>query len=124
MSRIARGVLVAVLLGSPPSFCLAQVFVKDLGSLPGGHGSYGYPYQVDLGDLDGDGDPDVGVANFGNGNGGQSRLWVNSGGLQGGTAGVFSDETSVRFPSALEATRELDFADLDGDGDLDVVTSA
>jgi hypothetical protein len=44
-------------------------------------------------------------------------LWMNDG------TGHFSDETAARLPVALNNSTEVDFADIDGDDDLDAVVS-
>lgn len=61
-------------------------------------------------DVDGDMDQDLFVANEG-----QNRLFVNDG------SGFFSDETTARLPSLGAESREADSADIDNDGDLDIV---
>ncbi len=77
--------------------------------------------NIDLGDVDNDGDLEVGVANGGDGSAQANTLYVNQGGLQGGTEGTFLDETATRFVGVPNDTsRDIDFADWDGDGDLDV----
>jgi hypothetical protein len=72
-----------------------------------------YSTDVALGDLDGDGDLDAWVVNTSSQ---ANRVWINDGGLQGGTAGNFTDSGQ-----ALGNSESLDVAlgDLDGDGDLD-----
>lgn len=74
---------------------------------------------VALGDVDGDGDLDALV--------GESapqldRIWINQGGAQSGTAGIFLDRLlgSSAAP-AVGQTRDVALGDLDGDGDLDAV---
>jgi surface protein len=78
------------------------------GQTLGGSDSYG----VSLGDVDGDGDLDAFVANSGQAN----RVWVNQGGAQLGTEGLFQDSNQT-----LGTYNSLDVSlgDLDGDGDLD-----
>ena len=49
------------------------------------------------------------------------RHWVNQGGLQGGTEGVFADSGQV-LPTALSISVAL--GDIDRDGDLDGVTAS
>jgi hypothetical protein len=63
-----------------PAGALAAVSFIDSGQELGGNVESS---AVVLGDLDGDGDPDAIVANYG----GPSKLYINQGGDQGGTAG-------------------------------------
>ncbi|MBC7898052.1 MAG: VCBS repeat-containing protein [Cytophagaceae bacterium] len=77
--------------------------------------------NIDAGDVDNDGDMDVGVANGGDGAAEPNRLFINLGGLQGGTTGAFAEETSTRFAGvAIDTSRDIEFVDVDGDADLDV----
>ena len=64
-----------------------------------------------FGDVDGDGAPDlyVGVHDA------QDRLYLNDG------AGVFLDRTTERLPIREDSTAAVAFADVDDDGDVDVV---
>ncbi len=68
--------------------------------------------DVEFADIDNDGDPDIVIANEDD-----NRLLINNG------KGVFTDESDDRLPlrsANAEVTREADFADIDGDGDLDL----
>ena len=66
-----------------------------------------------LGDLDGDGDLDAVVADRLSGN----RVWINQGGAQRGTVGLFSDSGQILGGS--QGSSHVKLGDLDGDGDLD-----
>lgn len=75
---------------------------------------------VDLADIDGDGDLDLLFANVGLGVGRadpQNRVLINNG------AGVFVDETESRLPTDKDYSMDGDFADIDGDGDPDILTA-
>jgi hypothetical protein len=76
--------------------------------------------EADFGDIDGDGDLDVLFANvqaFVQAANPANRLLVNDG------TGRFSDETEGRLPPDEDRSFDGDLHDVDGDGDLDVVTS-
>lgn len=67
-------------------------------------------------DVDGDGDLDLYFAHVSwQGREPQDRLYINDG------QGRFSDETLERLGAEAELTLDAKFADLDGDGDLDLV---
>lgn len=67
-------------------------------------------------DIDGDGDLDLYFSHVSwQGRLGQDRLLINDGG------GRFTDETTRRIPVEDGITVDARFADLDGDGDLDIV---
>ncbi len=75
--------------------------------------------EVELADIDGDGDLDIYFSNvriFESGADPQDRLLVNNG------QGVFSDVTSSQLPQKTTNTLDTDFLDIDGDGDLDIIT--
>ncbi len=78
------------------------------------HQEFGEQFTRDtvFGDLDGDGDQDAFVANWEEGN----RVWLNQGGAQGGTSGVFADSDQVLGD---HASHSVDLGDVDGDGDQD-----
>jgi hypothetical protein len=107
-----------------PSAARAQVFQSSPGKIP-----QGAPFNnssseaVDFADVDLDGDFDCAVADGGDCCNDQNRLWVNLGGAQAGTIGFFQDETATRFPAVLDDSRDMDFADLDADGDQDLYTA-
>ncbi len=73
--------------------------------------------EVDAADVDGDGDLDLYVGNLG-----PNQLLINDG------SGVFSDASATHLPPPpfnflLDISAEAVFADVDGDGDPDVVVS-
>ncbi len=70
---------------------------------------------VYLGDVDGDGDLDAFVANQMEAN----RVWVNQGGLQGGTPGQFID--SGQTLGTFDTSLGIFLGDVDGEGDLDAL---
>jgi hypothetical protein len=75
--------------------------------------------EVELADIDGDGDLDIYFSNvqiFESGANPQDRLLVNNG------QGIFSDVTSSQLPQKTTNTFDTDFLDIDGDGDLDILT--
>ena len=85
----------------------------DDGQLLGSSSSW----DVDLGDLDGDGDLDAIVANWrAQGVGEPNHIWINQGGLQGGTEGFFVDSGQQLGSSC---SLDVALADFDQDGDLD-----
>ncbi len=67
-----------------------------------------------LADVDNDGDPDLVFANIGNR---QDRLYLNDG------SGTFADVTATRLPTENEDTRAVALADVDSDGDLEIIVA-
>jgi hypothetical protein len=102
----------------------AQVFVRNTTDVPDQtSGPVRYTENVDFADVDLDGDFDAAFANGGDLGNLQDRLWINQGGLQGGTIGVFVDETASRYPTLSRDGRDVEFVDFDNDGDPDVYVS-
>jgi len=118
LARIALG---AALLAAPG---LGQSFALNGTDIPtGGAKNSSTTENVDFGDVDGDGDMDALFADGGEDGNDRNRIWINMGGLQGGTQGVFDDQTAARIPAGQDASRDIEFVDIDGDGDLDIYTS-
>jgi hypothetical protein len=70
---------------------------------------------VDVGDVDGENGPDLLFANAELGAGAPNRLYLNNG------SGFFSDATAAWLPGASNPSADIVAADLDRDGDLDLV---
>lgn len=79
--------------------------------------------NVDFGDIDLDGDWDAAIADGGDDGNDQNQLYLNRGGAQGGEIGLFQLATAQRFPSQSDDSRDIEFADIDNDGDLDIYVS-
>jgi hypothetical protein len=76
--------------------------------------------EADLGDVDGDGDLDILFANvqaFVSSASPKNRLLINDG------SGRFQDVSGDALPGYDDNSFDGDFFDLDGDGDLDIITS-
>ena len=108
---------------APPA-ARAQSFVDNTTSIPtGGAANSSTTENVDFADVDSDGDLDALFADGGTDGNDRNRIWINLGGLQGGTLGTFDDQTGTRLPAGTSSSRDIEFVDFDGDGDLDVYTS-
>jgi hypothetical protein len=111
-----------VLALTPAAF--GQAFVDGAAQLPTSPGSNNSSTEnVDWADVDLDGDFDALFADGGASGNDQNRLWINQGGAQAGAIGFFLDETSAQYPAFLDESRDVDFADIDADGDADVLVS-
>jgi hypothetical protein len=116
--RIGTGALLGSLaLGVSAS---AQQFVHNTTNVPSSGSS---TENVDFADIDLDGDWDAGFANGGDAGNQQNVLWRNQGLAQGGTLGVFTNVTGTQFPVVLDDSRDIEFVDLDADGDHDLYIS-
>ena len=94
-------------------------FVDQPASLPANPGPPGTSTtDVDLVDVEGDGDLDLFVAEGTDSMAlRQNRLLINDG------EGRFTDETARQLPALPANSSKADFADLDGDGDLDCLVA-
>lgn len=106
--RMSWILLVAFLVFSQQAS--GQDIFEDSGQALGSGGSIG----LALGDVDGDGDVDAFVANGFNTSNQSNRVWFNDG------AGSFIDSGQDLGGGT---SRKIDMADLDGDGDLDVMVA-
>jgi hypothetical protein len=115
--RIFQVVSASLALAAPAS---AQSFISTPAQIPA---NAGYTENVDFADVDGDGDRDAALAEGGDFGNDRNKLWINRGFEPGGTAGFFADRTAAQFPAILDDSLDVDFADLDGDGDSDLQIS-
>ncbi len=76
--------------------------------------------DADFGDVDGDGDFDAYICNASK-DGAQNRLWVNDGSGNFSDQSLNPDGSAFRIPAQTEISKDADFGDVDGDGDLDIV---
>ena len=112
----------AALLGALPG--QAQSFSLADSQIPSGSPSNNSSSEnVDFADVDLDGDFDAVFADGGDDGNDRNRIWINMGGLQGGTVGFFDDQTPSRLPTGNDTSRDIDFVDIDGDGDDDIYVS-
>ncbi len=121
--KLPQALLFPYLIAFAPLAYAQDKFIVDNTKVPSGPGIDSSSENVDFGDIDLDGDWDVGIADGGDDGNDQNRIWVNQGGLQGGLVGFFEDETAARAPAISDQSRDIEFADFDGDSDLDAAVS-
>lgn len=116
---------------NPSSGPQVLVLLRDQGGLQGGAANtyaedpafknaafnvdIGAAAAVALGDCDNDGDLDLAVAFTAGGSGVQNLLVLNDG------VGAFTDATATHLPTYFDKSSDARFADLDGDGYLDLL---
>jgi len=110
MTRNVRFTLVAALMAAASSVDAASTFT-DSGQNLGNNNEI--RNAVELADFDGDGDLDAVVV------GTATEVWINQGGGQSGVAGTFAGNGQALVPDLPLAVAT---DDLDGDGDVDLVT--
>jgi hypothetical protein len=120
MPKAASLLLVAVGLFAFSNRARAQQFTRDTADIPP---SSDYTENVDFADVDNDGDWDAAFAEGGDHGNAQNHLWINMGGAQGGTVGVFTNVTATQLPVVSDDSRDVEFVDFDNDGDVDLYIS-
>jgi len=73
----------------------------------------GSAVSMDLGDANGDGMPDIIIANKDI----RDVLLINNG------SGALVKDTNFNLPAVIDSSSDIRFCDLDGDGDLDIITT-
>jgi hypothetical protein len=120
MKHFLRFATFAALAAAAP----AQTFQDNTAQIPqGSPANNSYTEHVAFADVDRDGDFDAVFADGGDCCNDQSRLWLNQGFAQGGTIGFFADATATQLPAVLSDARDVEFVDLDDDGDDDLFLS-
>jgi hypothetical protein len=125
MTRVPHALVAAPAAALALSLPATAQYVDGANQIPAKNttANSGFSENVDFSDVDGDGDMDAVIAEGGDCCNQRNRIWINQGGLQGGTVGFFSDESGARFPLGADDSRDMDFVDIDNDGDDDIYIS-
>ena len=116
---LLRAVLVLASTAAVAAGARAQSFVINTADIPSGAPFNASDTEnVDFGDVDGDGDFDAVFADGGEDTMDRNRLWLNNG--PGVGLGTFTDVTGLALPDVNDSSRDVEFADIDGDSDLDL----
>jgi hypothetical protein len=113
---LARALPCAALLAP---LALGQQYARNTADVPA---SGGYTENVDFADVDLDGDWDAVFADGGDAGNDQNKIWINAFNATD-PVGRFTNRTAQQFPAFLDDSRDIEFSDIDADGDPDLYVS-